>query len=404
MTRVYLALTGYPRIGGDVLHIAHALWGGLLLFAGCLLPLLLVNRSALSVAAVLTGIGVGLFVDEVDKFITVDNDYFFPAAAPIAYAVFLLTVFVGVRVVRHSPHAGARTELHAALELLSGALDADLTAAEQSDLGRRLRAAAADTSAAPDLRRLAAGLLVAVSAADSASLHLAVSRPGPVQRLRHRVEALAGHWLSERRLRLALAGVLGLLGLLAVSDLTVITTVAADLADGTTSEVTDVANRFARVRIEDTRGVSFLLVRAGLDVLVGVALLTAAVLLMRDKRRVGAELAAGSLLLALTVVNLLVFYLEQFLAAVGAWSPRPNRRAASVCWSKVSPNRRRCGGSRDRAPGGSVLTADVSGGGYSPSNYAPLFTKPDSHVKRLTLRRVKPAGQFCSPSCCAQVR
>jgi hypothetical protein len=28
-TRVCLELTGYPQIGNDVLHIAHALWGGL---------------------------------------------------------------------------------------------------------------------------------------------------------------------------------------------------------------------------------------------------------------------------------------------------------------------------------------------------------------------------------------
>jgi len=30
-TRVYLELTGYPQLGNSVLHIAHALWGGLLL-------------------------------------------------------------------------------------------------------------------------------------------------------------------------------------------------------------------------------------------------------------------------------------------------------------------------------------------------------------------------------------
>ncbi|EFP58297.1 hypothetical protein HMPREF0321_1063 [Dermacoccus sp. Ellin185] len=30
-TRAYLVLTGYPRVGGEVSHIARALWGGLLL-------------------------------------------------------------------------------------------------------------------------------------------------------------------------------------------------------------------------------------------------------------------------------------------------------------------------------------------------------------------------------------
>jgi hypothetical protein len=31
-TRVFLELAAYPQLGNSVLHIAHALWGGLLLF------------------------------------------------------------------------------------------------------------------------------------------------------------------------------------------------------------------------------------------------------------------------------------------------------------------------------------------------------------------------------------
>ena len=59
VTRVFLELSGYPQIGNDVLHIAHALWGGLLLFVAALLPLALANRWANQASALLGGVGAG---------------------------------------------------------------------------------------------------------------------------------------------------------------------------------------------------------------------------------------------------------------------------------------------------------------------------------------------------------
>jgi hypothetical protein len=59
--------------------------------------------------------GVGLFIDEVGKFITQTNDYFFPAVAPIIYAFFLLTVMLYLQVRRPRPR-DARAELYYALD------------------------------------------------------------------------------------------------------------------------------------------------------------------------------------------------------------------------------------------------------------------------------------------------
>src|SRR4029079_11778804 len=53
VTRVYLEWSDYPQIGNAELHIAHALWGGLLLFLSILLTLIVANRWALSLSAVL---------------------------------------------------------------------------------------------------------------------------------------------------------------------------------------------------------------------------------------------------------------------------------------------------------------------------------------------------------------
>lgn len=85
-TRLFLELAGYPQLGSATLHIAHAIWGGLLLYAAAILPLIFANNWALMVSAVLNGIGAGLFIDEVGKFITRDLDYFYlPAAPPVIY-------------------------------------------------------------------------------------------------------------------------------------------------------------------------------------------------------------------------------------------------------------------------------------------------------------------------------
>src|SRR5258705_4765691 len=69
-TRTYLAIAGYPRIGTGTLHIAHVLWGGLLMLAGLASALLFVGTAARICAALLGGVGLGLFVDEVGKFVT----------------------------------------------------------------------------------------------------------------------------------------------------------------------------------------------------------------------------------------------------------------------------------------------------------------------------------------------
>ncbi len=59
-TRAFLQLTGFPQIGNSVLHIAHALWGGILLFVAVLLPLAYANKWSMRTSAIMSGIGIGL--------------------------------------------------------------------------------------------------------------------------------------------------------------------------------------------------------------------------------------------------------------------------------------------------------------------------------------------------------
>ncbi len=93
-TRFFLELTGYPQLGNETLHIAHVLYGGVLLYISSLIPIIYANRWAYTWTSVISGVGVRRFIDEVGKFITQNNDYFFPNVAPIIYAFFLSSVLI----------------------------------------------------------------------------------------------------------------------------------------------------------------------------------------------------------------------------------------------------------------------------------------------------------------------
>lgn len=88
-TRLYLELTGYPQVGGATLHIAHMLWGGLAMVIAFGMLLIMASAVWKPTAALIGGFGFGLFIDELGKFITKDNDYFYRPTIALIYAVFV---------------------------------------------------------------------------------------------------------------------------------------------------------------------------------------------------------------------------------------------------------------------------------------------------------------------------
>ena len=96
--RSYLAVTGYPQLTFGSFHIAHLVWGGLFMLVALMLLLSSVNYRSRAVAAVVGGIGFGAFLDELGKFVTSDNNYFFRPAVAVIYVVFIV-IFLAIRTI-----------------------------------------------------------------------------------------------------------------------------------------------------------------------------------------------------------------------------------------------------------------------------------------------------------------
>lgn len=101
--RLFLQITGYPQIGNSQLHIAHMLWGGLLMLISILVLLIFLGKRSENFSAIIGGIGFGTFIDEIGKFVTRDNDYFFHPTAAIIYVIFII-IFLVVRTIHRGRH------------------------------------------------------------------------------------------------------------------------------------------------------------------------------------------------------------------------------------------------------------------------------------------------------------
>ena len=307
-TRVFLQLTGYPQIGGATLHIAHAVWGGLLLYAAALLPLILANRWALYLSAGLNGLGAGLFIDEVGKFITRDLNYFYPPAAPLVYAFFLLSVLL-YQYVRRMKREAPRIQLYHALEELTEVLDGDLDQGEYERIVGWLRGARRADS--ENLARLA----------DTLETYMRDERT----RI-HPVKPTAWSntlaWFERTVRRVPLRVHRGAV-LLILAALAVFAAAGAFLLIWSAAQPGPFRQSFeavlaAQAGIAEITNVGWRLLRIGLEAAVGLIALVAFIYIALRRENLGTRLGVFALVLSLTTVNLLNFYIDQFAAVATA--------------------------------------------------------------------------------------
>ncbi len=155
--RAFLAATGYPRLGGNGIHIAHMLWGGLLMLVALILLLAYLDRSVQHVAAIVAGLGFGTFVDEIGKFLTADNNYFFRPAVAIIYVTFVALFLVG-RALIGRRELRPNEAIANALALLAGTLDRPIEPDDRARLRRFLRRADQESELTVLVRQYVAGL------------------------------------------------------------------------------------------------------------------------------------------------------------------------------------------------------------------------------------------------------
>ncbi|MFN8498368.1 MAG: hypothetical protein U0641_10980 [Anaerolineae bacterium] len=302
VTRLYLELSGYPQIGGGgPIHIAHVLWGGLILFVAAVLPLMLANQWALTVSSILAGIGMGLFIDEVGKFITSSTDYFVPIAAPIIYGVFLVTVWVYLQT-RRPPPASARNELYRVLDEMKEVLDHDLDPDERRDLLNSLQRVQTDSSD-PNVAKLAREMLDFLNAE---GLQVVSRDSNAVEVELESARLFVREYVGLGPLRVIL--IIGFLAL-GVIQLTHYSALSYVYSSNGPDFQWVIHNGTTEYLVTNPAWIVF---RATGAIAVGLLYLVAAVFLMRNQVRAGARSGMVALLLSLTVLNLISFYFQLF--------------------------------------------------------------------------------------------
>ncbi|WP_157872178.1 hypothetical protein [Streptomyces silaceus] len=287
VTRAFLAQAGYPKLGGggaSKIHIAHMLWGGLLMAAAILLTLGFLGRAARLAGAFAGGIGFGLFIDEIGKQITDEPGYFYQPAAGIIYLSFTLLLLLTHRIRRRTADTSA--------------LDARQRTANAADLAL----AGVTTGLTEEERRTAIRLVEGsdreVDAALARLLATVPARP-PAAPSRWRTAASAAgralRWLARTRV------VLGLVVFLLLAEALLFAVwMSADLFGG---QLLQEPQPGANVAVALTEVVSATLGIAGL-------------IRLRGDHRAAFRLFQAELLVDLLVGQIFKFTMDQFAAVV----------------------------------------------------------------------------------------
>lgn len=152
--RLYLHLTNYPALGSGGLHIAHMLWGGLLMMTAIIMLVSYLGTRIQRIAAIIGGLGFGVFIDELGKFITSNNDYFFQPTIGIIYAIFVVLYLTFNFLSRDYQRLSSREYQLNALVHIQEAIHNDMDMAEKERAATLLEGADSQNYITKALRKL----------------------------------------------------------------------------------------------------------------------------------------------------------------------------------------------------------------------------------------------------------
>jgi hypothetical protein len=303
VTRVFLNLTGFPQLGGGKLHIAHVLWGGLILYIATIIPLVYANRWVYPFSAVLSGIGIGLFIDEVGKFITSTNDYFFPPAATIIYSFFLISVLLYMRIRRKHIH-NPRTALYRSFDMMEEVLEHELDSSEKNELIHLLTDVKVE-SKDKDYQNLATELLNFIQKEEPTTVQ---KKMYFTDQISISYQELSKKYITPSRLHLFTTISLFFLGVF-----NLIYPFRFFLALPVAGHLSYVVMPYIQSNMLTSHSsLDWLTARVALQAMVGLILLAASIMLATKHVRQGLSFAFLGMLLLITTLDLLIFYYDQF--------------------------------------------------------------------------------------------
>lgn len=136
--RLFLIIFNYPTVGRGNWHIAHVLWGGVFMLLGIIFFLIFYGRSAFRYASIFSGIGWGLFIDEIGKYLTRDNNYWFRPAIIFIYISFVLLFFL-YRILERTSSPNRSSQWHELFESCEELANNDLELSEKKDILHKIK-------------------------------------------------------------------------------------------------------------------------------------------------------------------------------------------------------------------------------------------------------------------------